>query len=330
MTQWSQLPKRLLRFEISEVCNYNCCFCCWRCVQPISSSKIQHNAHFLLPEEYRALLEAAVETGCTRAMLTGGEPLLLPFDQLIAIVHHLTSVTGISDFWITTNGSILTPELCKQLVEAGLKKMAISIAAADEISYRLYSKQKRWRLDDVFRGVFASVQAGLHTKIDVPLSTAGISTYQDLLKLVDAVTELGVQEIAYFPLHETWENRNVFKALFVDAQLITAALEQSTRWHLDINSRGQTVFTDGTVDIIVPAKPMPIKASCQSLNCGHWCQGIYAAYVIFDSQRLYVRACHRTFGKRRNEFDVDRTRINDHNYLTDVFQSVWSFAYFDN
>jgi len=329
---WSQLPKRLLRFEISEACNYDCVFCCWRGNQPILNHKIKHNAHFFESKEYRLLLEAAIETGCTRAMLTGGEPFLLPSEQLLRIVSNLTSAKGLSDFWITTNGSFLSTELCLQLVNAGLKKIVISIAAADNQAYKLYTKQNRWNLDKVFSNISECAKLGLHVKVDVPMfstNSTGISTYQELLKLIDSVKRLGVSEVAYFPIHETFENSQVFNALFVDTQAVTNAFQHSTRWRLKINSRGQTIFTDrdGKIDVIIPAKPTPIKNSCKRLNCGNWCQGAYAAYVIFDVERLYIRACHRTFGKGRNEFEVDRTRLNDHNYLVEVFKSVWSFAY---
>jgi molybdenum cofactor biosynthesis enzyme MoaA len=281
----------------------------------------------LEPEEYHTLLIAAVETGCFRAMLTGGEPLLLPIEKLAAIVTALTSVPNLKDFWITTNGSLLIPTFCKQLTVAGLRKVTISIAAADNQHYHLYSKQERWWLDDILRHIDTAIAMGLYVKVDVPLSADGIRNYSELIKLIDILEEHGVREIAYFPLHLTWENRQVFKELFVEVEPITISFEQSQRWQQQLNPGSQIRYSDGKINVIIPAKPVPLKPSCQCLKCGHWCQGIYAAYVIFNGQRLYVRACHRTFGKGRNEFDIARDKITDKAYLVKLFHSVWNFAY---
>ena len=89
--QYSPLPDKLLRIEVSRICNYRCRFCCWK--RPRGERGGMEGA-LLDPEACRSLLWALAESGCSRVMLTGGEPLLAPRDRLLGMVRGIAAHPG--------------------------------------------------------------------------------------------------------------------------------------------------------------------------------------------------------------------------------------------
>ena len=64
-------------------------------------------------------------------------------------------------------------------------------------------------------------------------------------------------------------------------------------------------------------------------RCRKFCQGTYAAYLMTENDRIFLRACHRHFQDQRNEFEIPRTvlRKKDRPELMKILQDVWKYAY---
>lgn len=147
--------------------------------------------------------------------------------------------------------------------------------------------------------------------------------------LAERLRIIGVKKIAYFRLHKTAENAKVFNNLFVSPHIVTNGFMQDSRWHIQKNHAGQSVFADGFMEVIIPTKIFHITENCRKKKCGDFCQGIYAAYLMNENGRLLVRACHHTFQDRSNEFDIDAELADsrDIKKLTEIFGNVWKYAY---
>ncbi len=319
------VPPKLLRIEISDYCNYNCTFCCWPEPKDIKAipKKIE-------PQDLKTIAQAMVQTDCHNFHFTGGEPLLHKSEYLCQAISAITSTKGVEQFWITTNGSILKNEkLCKELYAAGLRRVNMSIAAETNEKYGKYSRST-FNLDSILKSINNATQNGLTVQVHVPLNTDGVSTFEELETLLQKAQMQGANEAFYFNLHLTPENENVFQKLYVDPNAITEGFLNSPNWELKQTQTKRNYFTNGKIKINVPRKNIHIiTPTCKENNCGDYCQGIYAAYLLNLPEGLFTRACHRSFEDKRNLFEINKTFLGnkDVDKLTETFRSMWKYAY---
>lgn len=117
-----------IEVESSYSCNYNCIMC------PRIPLNHQNNVGELSTELFDKLFKEAKEKGLSSINLShGGEPLL---NKNIINIVKKSKEAGILDILIHTNGSLLTKEISKNLVEAGLTKINFSLDAATEETYK--------------------------------------------------------------------------------------------------------------------------------------------------------------------------------------------------
>ena len=121
------LPVRRLHLELTNRCNFACEFC------PDQQMNRPRGA-MPLPTVERLLVQAGME-GIARQVHfhVMGEPLLSP--GLLEAVG-LARQNGL-EAWVTTNGSLLTPELLLALQHAGLSHLTISLQTPDASTFAL-------------------------------------------------------------------------------------------------------------------------------------------------------------------------------------------------
>jgi cyclic pyranopterin phosphate synthase len=125
-------------------------------------------------EEIVRIAKVAVELGVTRIKLTGGEPLMRK--DLCQIVEDIAAISGLKDISLTTNGSMLADK-AKELFEAGLKRINISLAT---LNPQTYSKLTTGNLEKALAGVEAAVNAGFNpVKLNMVI-LKGINEYDVL------------------------------------------------------------------------------------------------------------------------------------------------------
>ena len=78
------------------------------------------------------------------------------------------------------------------------------------------------------------------------LDYQGIDSFDKLILLIHELEALGVTEIAYFKLHKTLENKEVYDKLVVDVDKITEMFYLSDEWrqHRD-EKTGKLYFING-------------------------------------------------------------------------------------
>ncbi len=166
-------PVEDLRVSLTDRCNLRCTYCMPR--EMFGPDHAFLPRHDLLSfEELSRVLRAFVDLGVSKLRLTGGEPLLrTDLPDLIAMIAPLP---GIEDIALTTNG-ILLPRLAEPLVEAGLKRVTISLDALDDETFRAVADTPL-SVDAVLAGVQAAIDAGLSpVKVNAVLQR-GVNDHQ--------------------------------------------------------------------------------------------------------------------------------------------------------
>jgi cyclic pyranopterin phosphate synthase len=177
---------RDLRISVIDRCNFRCPYCMPAEIYG-ESHEFLPRSHWLTPGEIRRVAGLFQRLGVTKLRITGGEPLLRK--DLDEIVAGLSSLEGIEDLALTTNGSRLA-ERAGDLRRAGLKRVTVSIDSIDPATFRAMSGE-RGDLDDALAGIAAARDAGFDTvKVNVTV-LRGVND-ESVLDLVEYFRGSGV------------------------------------------------------------------------------------------------------------------------------------------
>ncbi|MCX7912631.1 MAG: GTP 3',8-cyclase MoaA [Dehalococcoidales bacterium] len=158
-----QRPINYLRISVTDRCNLRCIYC-----MPEEGVKLMSHEDILTYEEIYAVTKASVGLGISRVRLTGGEPLVRL--GLTDLVKMLSSIEGITDLSMTTNG-ILLAQHARSLREAGLKRVNVSLDTLRSERFRRITRCGE--LEDVLRGIRVAQEVGLNpVKINVVVMAA--------------------------------------------------------------------------------------------------------------------------------------------------------------
>jgi cyclic pyranopterin phosphate synthase len=110
---------RNLRVSVTDRCNFRCQYC-----MPEEGLAWLRRDDILHYEEIERLVRAFIRIGVEEVRLTGGEPLVR--HDLPVLIQKLSAIPGLQSLSMTTNGYSLK-EMCKELVEAGLDRINVSL-----------------------------------------------------------------------------------------------------------------------------------------------------------------------------------------------------------
>ena len=174
--QNDQASAHKLYFEVTNHCNFRCDFC------PIAESKRQkqHMDLALFQKGVQDVVDGHIADTIGFHVL--GEPLLYPH---ISEAVSYAANNGLQTE-IHTNGSLLTSARVKQLVEAGLDKLCISVQVFDPKEHA--SRGTGLPFDQYYRRVMGAIEL-LHSadrKVSIVLCAMDTSTrkYFDIDKLI--------------------------------------------------------------------------------------------------------------------------------------------------
>ena len=93
-------PLKDLRISVTDRCNFRCTYC-----MPFDEYEWIDKKEILTFEEITRLADLFVQLGVDKIRLTGGEP--LSRRDLEKLISKLSSLSGLEDLSLTTNGSLL-------------------------------------------------------------------------------------------------------------------------------------------------------------------------------------------------------------------------------
>jgi GTP 3',8-cyclase len=147
-----------LRISVTDRCNLRCQYC-----MPEEGVPLIDHENILRYEEILRLVRVSAQEGITKVRITGGEPLVRK--SIVNFITELSSIPGIRDLSMTTNG-VLLQDFAQPLKDAGLKRINISLDTLDpETFFRI---TRRDRFHDVWAGIQEALRVGfLPVKLNV-------------------------------------------------------------------------------------------------------------------------------------------------------------------
>ena len=140
-----------MRVSVTDLCNLRCRYCM---PEEGIDKKLTH-PEMMTEDELVNAVRAAAELGVRKIRLTGGEPLVKK--NIISICRRIHEIPGIEEIGITTNGTLL-PRYAKELKEAGVDRVNISLDTLDPEKYARMTR--RGHFDEAWAGVMAALDAG--------------------------------------------------------------------------------------------------------------------------------------------------------------------------
>jgi cyclic pyranopterin phosphate synthase len=148
-------PLRDLRISVTDRCNFRCVYCMPKNVFDAEFKFLPH-AEILTFEEIARIARIFVDRGVQKIRLTGGEPFLRRnVERLVELLAKL----GDLDITLTTNGALLAKKALS-LVDAGLKRVTVSLDSLDDATFRAMNDVD-FPVAKVLEGIDAAAAAGL-------------------------------------------------------------------------------------------------------------------------------------------------------------------------
>ena len=193
-------PHDYLRISVTDRCNLRCVYC-----MPAEGVQFLKHSDLLTYEEIEEVVRVGAKLGIKKIRLTGGEPLVRK--DLEVLVSKLSSIDGIEDISLTTNGIFLAKK-AKILKEAGITRVNISL---DSLRPERYKEITRGGdVQQVLDGIEVSFEVGFQP---IKINTVLMKGFNDdeipdfLRMTIDQ--PINLRFIEYMPIghaDETWKN----------------------------------------------------------------------------------------------------------------------------
>ncbi|MNZ30329.1 Cyclic pyranopterin monophosphate synthase [compost metagenome] len=186
-----------LRMSVTDRCDFRCVYCMAKNMTFLPRQQV------LTLEELQRLATLFVGQGVRKIRLTGGEPLIRP--GIVDLCRHIAALPGLRELVMTSNGSQLQ-RLARPLVDAGVKRMNISLDSLDGERFRAITRNGD--LDQVLRGVEAASCAGFE-RIKLNCVVMKGRNFDEVLPLVQYAIDQGIDItfIEEMPLGEVGRSR---------------------------------------------------------------------------------------------------------------------------
>lgn len=179
-----------IRISVTDHCNLRCCYC-----MPESTKDFLSQTQLMTCEEIVTITKLMARNGIKKVKLTGGEPLLR--EDLADIVRALRSIPQIEQVTLTTNG-VLLKEKMKELADAGIGSINISLDTRDPESFHRITKRDRY--PQVWEGICEALR---YPEIALKINTVPIdSSEENILKMAELARDhkLAVRFIEMMPI----------------------------------------------------------------------------------------------------------------------------------
>ena len=177
-----------LRISVTDKCNLRCRYC-----MPEEGVCKKDHGDMLTEDEFITAVEAAAALGITKVRITGGEPLVKK--NIVSICRRAAAVEGIREVCLTTNG-LLLPKMAKELREAGVKRLNLSLDTLDPEKYAYITRIGQ--LEDFKAGLEAALDAGFE-KVKINAVLIGGFNDDEIERLAGLTLEYPVDVRSWHP-----------------------------------------------------------------------------------------------------------------------------------
>jgi len=217
---------QIVAWEVTRSCNLSCVHC-------RSSSHFGPYSQELDTIKGKEILDQIREVGRPMIILTGGEPLLRKDIFLLAgygTERGLRMVIG-------TNGTLITPDIAKEIRDSGIKRVSVSLDGATKERHDKF-RQVNGAFDMAMKGISCLREAEIEFQINTTVTKYNVSELEGILELS---IRLGAIAHHIFLLVPTGRARNMARQ-----ELDVHEYEATLRWFY----RQQNII------------PLQLKATC--------------------------------------------------------------------
>ncbi len=169
-----------LRISVTDRCDFRCVYCMSEDIEFVPRSQL------LTLEELYRVGKCFVDLGVSKIRITGGEPLTRR--DIMQLFHRLGAVEGLSDFTLTTNGSLLA-RYAQDLKAAGITRVNISLDTLD--GERFHAITRKGDLQRTLQGIDAALEAGFE-RVKINSVILKHRNHDEVRKLVDFTQSRGM------------------------------------------------------------------------------------------------------------------------------------------
>lgn len=205
---------RLVFWETTAGCNLKCVHC-------RASATDFRSPDDLTTEESFALLDSIASFAAPVIVLSGGEPLVR--DDIFDIAAHGT-LLGLR-MVLATNGTLITPEVARRMLESGIQRISVSIDGASAASHDPF-RGVEGAFDAVMQGIENAKAAGVPFQINTTITKHNLKEIPEILNMA---VELGAVALHIFLLVPTGCGKEI-----ADEEMITPQeYEKILNWYYD-------------------------------------------------------------------------------------------------
>ncbi len=168
-------------WEITNTCNYHCCYCIFS-----SESKIYENE--LNTNEVKRVIEELKENHFSYIKFTGGEPFTRK--DMIEILKYAKELGF--DMDISTNASLITENVVKELKNMNFPMVHVSLDGYDKRSHELVRGKDTF--EKTLKGIRLLTQNNIYTRIGTVIYKENEKKLEEIIKLA---IELKANEIIF-------------------------------------------------------------------------------------------------------------------------------------
>ena len=189
-----RLPAHLLQFaedkrpvvilNLTRRCNL-------RCVHCYAAADGGPGENELSTDEWLRVIDELTDFGCPVALFSGGEPLILP--DIVRLVRH--AVERDMRAVVSTNGTLISPDLAGELADAGLSYAGVSIDG-DRGTHDAF-RGRSGAYDQTLAGIDTALAAGLKTGLRFTITRRNAA---DIPAVFDLLERTGIPRICFYHL----------------------------------------------------------------------------------------------------------------------------------
>jgi len=161
----------MVAWEVTRSCNLACIHCRAAAVHGPYAGELTTNQCLKLLDDIAAFSTPVV-------ILTGGEPLLRTDIYEIAAYGNQKGLRMV----LATNGTLVTEEVARKMIDAGIQRVSISIDGMDAESHDAF-RNVPGAFTGALEGIEAMKKAGLEFQINTTITRANIDQLQDIMDL---------------------------------------------------------------------------------------------------------------------------------------------------
>jgi pseudo-rSAM protein/SPASM domain protein len=222
----TQQRRPVVVWNVTQGCNLSCEHC-------YAGAELDPDPAELSTAEGRRLLDGLADYDVPVVLFSGGEPLVR--DDLVELVAHASDV-GLRPV-LSTNGTLLTPEVAGRLSDAGLAYAGVSVDGLRQRNDAFRGQEGAF--DAALRGIEACLDVGLKTGLRYTITRHNAD---DLPDVVELLHDIGCDRFCFYHLDYGGRGRDI-----VDADLDTTERREAVKTVCDLtlayHDRGQPIET---------------------------------------------------------------------------------------